>query len=43
MTYEAMPLDWAQAMNNLANAYANRIQGDRAENMKRPLSPIKNH
>ena len=34
MTPEAMPVEWASSMMNLASAYAGRIRGDRADNME---------
>nr|WP_290225481.1 CHAT domain-containing protein [Trichocoleus desertorum] len=34
ITHEAMPIDWAAAMNNLATAYCDRIRGDRAQNLE---------
>ncbi|MBW2690851.1 MAG: CHAT domain-containing protein, partial [Deltaproteobacteria bacterium] len=33
-TREAFPEQWAMTQNNLANAYRNRIQGDRVENLE---------
>ena len=38
MTREAMPVEWATLMNNLANAYADRIRGDRAENLEQSIA-----
>jgi len=38
MTQTALPVDWATTMNNLANAYRNRIRGDRAENIEQALA-----
>jgi CHAT domain-containing protein/glutaminase len=38
MTQAAMPVQWAQTMNNLANAYKNRIRGDRGENIEQAIS-----
>jgi CHAT domain-containing protein len=37
MTREAMPVEWATAMMNLATAYSDRIRGDRAENMEQAI------
>ena len=37
----SMPTDWATAMNNLANAYAERIRGDRAENLEMAVNTYK--
>ena len=34
LSREAMPVEWAQAMMNLANAYYSRIRGDRAQNIE---------
>lgn len=34
MTREAMPVEWAASMNNLAIAYKDRIRGDRAQNLE---------
>ena len=34
MTRQAMPVEWAQVMMNLANAYSDRIRGDRAQNLE---------
>jgi tetratricopeptide (TPR) repeat protein len=34
MTREAMPVDWAASMMNLASAYRIRIRGDRAQNIE---------
>ena len=33
-TREAFPQDWAMTQNNLGNAYQDRIQGSRAENLE---------
>ena len=33
-TREAFPQDWAMTQNNLGNAYRDRIQGSRAENLE---------
>ena len=33
-TREAFPQDWAMTQNNLGNAYKDRIQGSRAENLE---------
>ena len=33
-TKEAMPVEWATSMMNLANAYYSRIRGERAENIE---------
>ena len=32
-----MPVEWATTMKNLANAYTDRIRGDRAENLERAI------
>ncbi|NJN87076.1 MAG: CHAT domain-containing protein [Leptolyngbyaceae cyanobacterium SL_7_1] len=37
MTQDAMPVEWATTMMNLANAYKNRIRGDRAENIEQAI------
>ena len=37
MTQQAMPVEWAQTMNNLATAYYSRIRGDRAENIEQAI------
>ena len=39
MTRQAMPVEWAQRMMNLANAYSDRIRGDRAENLEQASPP----
>ncbi len=31
------PIDWAVTQNNLANAYSDRILGDRAENLEKAI------
>ncbi|MCB1768480.1 MAG: CHAT domain-containing protein, partial [Candidatus Competibacteraceae bacterium] len=36
-TREAFPEQWAMAQNNLANAYRDRIRGERAENLERAI------
>jgi hypothetical protein len=36
-TREAFPEDWAMTQHNLGNAYRERIQGDRAENLERAI------
>ncbi|MBK6433159.1 MAG: tetratricopeptide repeat protein, partial [Anaerolineae bacterium] len=33
-----MPVEWATVMMNLANAYKNRIRGDRAENLEQAIA-----
>jgi tetratricopeptide (TPR) repeat protein len=33
-TKEALPINWAKIQNNLANAYHDRIKGDRVENLE---------
>ena len=40
-TREAMPVDWAGVQMNLANAYRNRIQGDRAQNIENAIAACK--
>ena len=40
-TRKAMPVEWAQAMNNLAGAYVGRIRGDRAENIEQAIDAYK--
>ena len=37
-TREAMPVDWAKSMNNLAITYRNRIRGDRADNLEQAIA-----
>ena len=37
MTRQAMPVEWAQTMINLAMAYYYRIRGDRAENIEQAI------
>ncbi|MEG4485771.1 CHAT domain-containing tetratricopeptide repeat protein [Microcoleus sp. D2_18a_B4] len=37
-TREASPQGWAATQNNLANAYSDRIKGDRAENLEVAIS-----
>ncbi len=37
MTQQAMPVDWAGTMMNLAIIYSNRIRGDRAENIEQAI------
>ena len=34
LTREAFPQDWAQTQNNLGDAYRDRIQGSRADNVE---------
>ena len=36
-TQKDFPADWAMTQNNLANAYNNRIRGDRAENIEQAI------
>ena len=36
-TREAFPADWAMTQNNLANAYGDRIRGERADNLERAI------
>ena len=38
MTRQAMPVEWATTMMNLAIAYRNRIRGDKAENIERAIA-----
>ena len=38
MTRAAMPVKWATVQINLANAYRNRIRGDRAENLEQAIA-----
>ena len=33
-----MPVEWATSMNNLANTYVDRLEGDRAENIEAAIS-----
>ena len=35
---ETMPVEWAEAMNNLATAYYSRIRGDRADNLEQAIA-----
>ncbi|MCF2145914.1 tetratricopeptide repeat protein [Desmonostoc muscorum LEGE 12446] len=37
-TREALRVDWAATQNNLANAYRERIKGDKAENIKKAIA-----
>jgi len=37
-TFDAFPQQWAMTQNNLANAYSNRIRGDKAENLERAIA-----
>ncbi|MBD2601263.1 DUF3110 domain-containing protein [Microcystis viridis] len=37
-TFEAFPQDWAMTQNNLANAYCDRIRGEKAENLERAIA-----
>jgi hypothetical protein len=37
-TCEAFPTDWASTQNNLANAYTDRIRGERADNLERAIA-----
>jgi CHAT domain-containing protein len=37
-TCEALPVQWAMTLNNLANAYTIRIQGDRADNLEHAIA-----
>ena len=37
-TRDAFPEDWAQTQNNLANAYCDRIRGDKAENIEMAIA-----
>jgi formylglycine-generating enzyme required for sulfatase activity len=37
-TRNQMPYEWAQTMMNLANAYADRIRGDRADNIEQAMA-----
>jgi CHAT domain-containing protein/inhibitor of KinA sporulation pathway (predicted exonuclease) len=39
-TREAMPIEWARTMNNLANAYSDRIHGDRAQNLENAITAL---
>ena len=36
-TEKDFPADWAATQNNLANAYNDRIRGDRAENIEQAI------
>jgi tetratricopeptide (TPR) repeat protein len=38
LTRQAMPIEWATTMMNLANAYSDRIRGDRADNLERAIA-----
>ncbi|WP_323227475.1 tetratricopeptide repeat protein [Spirulina sp. 06S082] len=37
-TRKAFPEDWAATQNNLANAYSNRIRGERADNLEQAIA-----
>ena len=37
-TFDAFPEKWAMTQNNLANAYRNRIRGERAENLESAIA-----
>ncbi|MEH2174028.1 CHAT domain-containing protein, partial [Nostoc sp.] len=37
-TPEALPQEWAATQNNLANAYSDRIKGDRADNIEEAIT-----
>ncbi|MGH1395738.1 MAG: hypothetical protein ACRAVC_17185, partial [Trichormus sp.] len=37
-TREALPVEWAATQNNLANAYKERIKGDRADNIEKAIA-----
>nr|NCR00784.1 tetratricopeptide repeat protein [Microcystis aeruginosa L211-11]NCR32319.1 tetratricopeptide repeat protein [Microcystis aeruginosa L211-101] len=37
-TFDAFPQDWARTQDNLANAYRNRIRGDKAENLDQAIA-----
>jgi tetratricopeptide (TPR) repeat protein len=37
-TFDAFPQQWAMTQNNLANAYSNRIRGDKAENLEMAIA-----
>ena len=37
-TREALPREWAETQNNLGIAYANRIRGDRADNLEKAIA-----
>ncbi|MBD2409288.1 hypothetical protein FACHB389_14830 [Nostoc calcicola FACHB-389] len=37
-TREALPVDWAATQNNLANAYRERIKGDKPENIEKAIA-----
>jgi len=37
LTPEGMPIEWAKAMNNLGNAYTDRIWGNRQENIEEAI------
>jgi CHAT domain-containing protein len=41
-TRDTFPQDWAETQNNLANAYSNRIRGDRADNIERAIATYSN-
>jgi Tetratricopeptide repeat len=36
-TEKALPQDWARTQMNLANAYSDRIKGDKADNMEQAI------
>jgi CHAT domain-containing protein/tetratricopeptide (TPR) repeat protein len=40
-TQDIFPEQWAMTQNNLANAYKNRIQGDRSENLEQAIAAYK--
>jgi tetratricopeptide (TPR) repeat protein len=37
-TFEVFPQEWAGTQNNLANAYSDRIRGEKAENLDRAIA-----
>jgi len=37
-TFDAFPQEWSMTQNNLANAYNNRIRGDKAENLEQAIA-----
>ena len=40
-TKEIAPVDWARSMSNLANAYQQRIRGDRANNLEKAIHTVR--
>jgi tetratricopeptide (TPR) repeat protein len=41
-TREAFPQDWATTQNNLANAYSDRIRGEKADNLEQAIAGYEN-